>query len=125
MLFTEDYLEKAEFFLKKLRRQDVWSAAEYFPALKVVKEEVDYYTEHHYLKDFDESLQKKILAGEDVDKKEYSVDVFEEGQYSLRDTYAMQSVEILWEKFNTLSGIFEEDSKEWYLPTYYYCMVKE
>lgn len=125
MLFTDNYLEKIDFFLKKLRRLDVWSVADYYPAFKMIKDDVDYYTEHHCIQPLYENLQKRVAEGKDIDKKEYSMDVFKEGLYSLRETFAMQSVEMLWEKLSTLAGVFEEDAKEWYLPTYYHCMIKE
>ena len=62
-----EYEELTDHFLKILCRLDVWSAVDYFPALKFVKEEIDYYLEHHNTKMGDGVLASMIKNGEDVD----------------------------------------------------------
>lgn len=112
----EDYEERADYFLKILCRLDVWSAVDYFPALKIMKEEIDYYLEHHNTKQGDIKLKHMLERGVDVDGELF------EGTYCFgvvpfRHLNLVQSLHLLWDQLNDVSNIFEDTAKEAFLPT--------
>lgn len=116
------YEERTDHFLKILCRLDVWSAIDYFPALRIMKEEIDYYLEHHNTKDGDRSLKKMIENGEDVDSEIYE-GTYCVGVVSYRHLNLVQSLHVLWEKLSDISNIFEENTKEAFLPTKFSAMI--
>ncbi len=115
---NEEYLKLTDHFLRILCRLDVWSAVDYFPALEVVKADIDYYLEHHYTKLGDMMLQGMIEREEDVDAEIYE-STFCVGEVSFRETTLVQTLHNLWESLCNVADVFEEDAKEYYLPSYY------
>lgn len=122
--YTEsiNYKERTDHFLRILCRLDVWSAVDYFPALKIMKKEIDYYLEHQNTKDGDASLKRKVEDGEDVDSEIYE-GTYCVGVVSYRHLNLVQSLHILWEKLSNISNIFEENTKEAFLPTKFSAMI--
>lgn len=104
-------------FLKILCRLDVWSAVDYFPALKIVKEEIDYYLEHGNTKEGENILKRMIEMGEDVDSPIYEA-TYCVGEVSFRESNITQSLHRLWFLLSNVSNIYEDLAKEAYLPTY-------
>lgn len=117
-----EYKELAEHFLKILCRLDVWSAVDYFPILKCVKEEIDYYIEHHNTKIGDKFLNNMIAGGKDVDSKIYE-GTHCIGEVSYREINLIQSLHTLWEHLCTIADIFEEDAKNYFLPSYFWSLI--
>ena len=117
-----EYEKLTEHFLKILCRLDVWSAVDYFPALKCAKEEIDYYLEHHNTKMGDKILNNKIARGEDIDSKIYE-GTYCVGEVSFKEVILTQSLHLLWEHLCTIADIFEEDTKEAFLPSYFSSLI--
>ena len=117
-----EYIELTDHFLRILRRLDVWSAADNFLALKDVKADIDYYLENHYTRQGDEMLRRRIESGEDIDSEIYE-GTFCVGEVSFREVTLVQTLHILWDSLCNVACIFEEDAKEWYLPSYYYLSI--
>lgn len=61
--------EKAKKYLNILLRNDVWSACDYFPALKNVKDEIGYYLKNGITKYAEDTINSRIKAGENVDEE--------------------------------------------------------
>ncbi len=115
---NQEYVKLTNHFLKIICRLDVWSAVDYFPALKIAKENIDYYLEHHNTKMGDEMLKSMIEKGEDVDSAIYE-GTYCVGEVSFREVNLTQSLHILWEQLCNVANIFEENTKEAFLPSYY------
>lgn len=116
-----EYEKITDHFLKILCRLDVWSAVDYFPALKDMKEDIDYYLEHHNTKMGDKILNEKIARGEDVNAKIYE-GTYCVGKVSFKEVNLAQSLHVLWERLCTVADIFEEDIKEAFLPSYFWSL---
>lgn len=112
------YEELTSHFLKILCRLDVWSAGDYFPALRTVKEDIDYYLEHRATSMEEEMLKTKIEEGEDVDSAIYEA-TYCSGEVSFKHANSIQALHRLWESLCNVADIFEEDAKEAFLPTYF------
>lgn len=113
-----EYQKLTDHFLKILCRLDVWSAIDYFPALKVAKEEIDYYLTHHITKMGRNNLASKIENGEDIDSPIYE-GTYCVGQVSFKEINLIQSLHLLWEQLCNVADIFEENTKEAFLPSYF------
>lgn len=113
-----EYEKLTDHFFKILCRLDVWSAVDYFPALGIVKEEVDYYLEHNITKMGDEVIKTMIERGEDVDSPMYE-GTYCVGEVSFKEIQFTQSLHILWERLCNVANIFEENAKEAFLPSYF------
>lgn len=105
-----------EHFLKIICRLDVWSATKYFPALEMVKEEIDYYLENGNTKMGDMTIRNMIERGEDVDSEIWE-GTYCLGEQSFRRINKVQAIHTLWKQMSNVSGIFEEISKEAFLPS--------
>ena len=112
-----DYIKRTNHFLKILCRLDVWSAADYFPALMIMKEEIDYYLEHQNTRMGDDILESLINKEKDVDSKVYEA-TYCARDVSLREAVLIQSIHSLWERLCNVADIFEDSAKEAYLPSY-------
>ena len=117
-----NYKELTDHFLRILCRLDVWTAVNYFPALRIAKEEIDYYLEHHNTKAGETSLKMKTEAGEDVDSEIYE-GTYCVGTVSYRHLNLVQSLHVLWDKLSITSSIFEENAKEAFLPTMFSAII--
>ena len=117
-----EYEKLTNHFLKILCRLDVWSAGDYFPALRLVKEDIDYYLEHHSTPNGDKRLKAMIEKGEDVDSAIYEA-TYCSGEVSFRYANSIQALHGLWEHLCNVANIFEENAKEAFLPTYFSEMI--
>lgn len=118
----KDYKEQTDHFFKIICRLDVWSAINYFPALKIMKDEIDYYLKNHNTLEADIILKHMIDKGEDVDSEIYEATFCSE-EVSYRHSVYVQSLHSLWEKLCNVADVFEEDSKELFLPTFFYAIM--
>jgi hypothetical protein len=117
-VYGRDYVEQTDYFLKIICRLDVWSAANYFPALKDIKDEIDYYIEHKNTKMGEMCLKGMIEAGEDVDCKCWETSYEINDEVSFRESNLWTHLKLLWDKMCNTSNIFEEIAKEAYLPSW-------
>ena len=98
-------------------RSDVWSACDYFPALKLVKEEIDYYVEQGITREAEKMITCSIQAGEDVDAEIWEAP-YRNSPVSFRETQSYWGILHLWERLEHVGDIFEDTIKEFFLPTY-------
>lgn len=117
-----EYEKLTDHFLKILCRLDVWSAVDFFPALKMVKDDLDYYLKHHNTKMGNQILKSMIERGEDVDSPIYEGTNCV-GNVSFRETNLTQSLNILWKQLCNVANIFEENAKEAFLPSYFSSLI--
>ena len=117
-----EYEKLTNHFFKIICRLDVWSAIDYFPILKSVKEMIDYYLKYHNTPRGDKALKSMIERGEDVDSPIYEGS-YCVGEVSFREINHVQSLHILWENLCNISYLFEEHTKEAFLPTFSYLYI--
>lgn len=103
-------------FLKILLRSDAWSAQNYFGAMNVVKGEIDYYIKYGIDEDSKRLIDIQISNGIDVDKKEWEAS-YCTGLVSFREAQQVQSLQRLWDKLCLMGDIYEDVTKEAFLPT--------
>ena len=103
-------------FLKILLRSDAWSAVNYFGAMDVVKKQIDYYIEHGIIQEAESEISAYIAAGIDVDEKTYEA-TYCSGLVSLREATQIQALQNLWNKLCLIGDVFEDITKEAFLPT--------
>ena len=103
-------------FLKILLRSDAWSAADYFGAMLVVKERIDYYMEHGIIQEAEAAINNHIANGRDVDEKIWEA-TYCSGLVSLREAEQVQALQNLWDKLCLMGDVFEDITKEAFLPT--------
>jgi len=111
-------------FLKVLLRSDAWSAQNYFGAMYVVKKEIDYYIKYGITEDAEQLIDIKIKEGVDVDKKEWEA-TYCTGLVSFREAQQIQSLQQLWDKLCLIGDIFEDETKEAFLPTWLGITISE
>lgn len=109
--------DEVRHFLDIILRSDVWSACDYFPALKFAKEEIDYYVEHGITRDAERIIAHRIQAGEDVDEEIWEA-TFSSAPVSFRKAQSHWGILHLWEQLENVGDIFEDTIKEYFLPTY-------
>lgn len=103
-------------FLKILLRSDAWSAGEFFGAMRVVKEKIDYYIEHGITEDADRFIKGRVAQGENVDAEIWEAS-YCSGLVSLREAQRVQSLQQLWDDLCLMADVFEDVTKEVFLPT--------
>lgn len=112
-----DLEDEVRHFLNIILRSDVWSACDYFPALKFAKAEIDYYVKHGITRETEEIITHRIEAGEDVDEEIWEVP-YRNSPVSFREAQSHTGILHLWERLGNVSDIFEDTIKEFFLPTY-------
>ena len=112
-----EFEDEVRHFLNVILRSDVWSACDYFPALKLVKEEIDYYVEHGITREAEKMITCSIQAGEDVDAEIWEAP-YRNSPVSFRETQSYWGILHLWERLEHVGDIFEDTIKEFFLPTY-------
>lgn len=112
-----DLEDEVRHFLSIILRSDVWSACDYFPALKRAKEEIDYYVEHGITREAEKMIAHSIEAGEDVDTEIWEVS-YRSLPVSFREAQSHHGILQLWEHLESVGYIFEDTIKEYFLPTY-------
>ena len=122
--YTSDvyFVEQTDHFLKILCRLDVWSATRYFPALRDIKYDIDYYLEHHNTPLGAATLKYMIDKGEDVDSEIYEATGCM-SEVSFRHSNLVHSLYEIWRRASNVANIFEENAKEAYLPTYFSWLI--
>lgn len=111
-----DIEERIEHFLKILMRLDAWSACAYFPIMRSIKEEIEYYIENGTTKEEENSVRGSIERGIDVDEAVWENHYFTR-LASLQECYHITSLVSLWNKLANLGDLFEDVTKEAFLPT--------
>lgn len=104
-------------FLKIIMRSDAWSACEYFGIMELSKKELDSFMQRGITKDAERVISKMAESGVDVDDE-----VWETGHFakpmSFRKAQRISSMMMLWSRLANLGNVYEDYSKEFYLPTY-------
>ena len=122
LLYTSDCnLEQmVEIFLNRICRLDIWSDQR----LKLFKEQIDYYIEHHSTKQADIIINNAIERGENVDEPIWE-GTYCMGEVSFRHATQIQELHRLWDQMCIISDMYETDYREAYLPTYYWFIVNK
>lgn len=118
-LIGTEYYNQSIFFLSRLYKLDVWSACRYFSELNDVKLDMDCFFERGLIPQQEKVLQSMIDKGEDVDSPIWNNSLCLE-DVSFRVCCKYTSLSIIWQRLDNLSRIFEEDNKEFYLPSFYF-----
>lgn len=103
-------------FLRILMRSDAWSAADYFGAMSVVKRSIDFYLEHGITQEAERAINDHIASGKNVDEKIWEA-TYCSGLVSLREAEQVQALQNLWNELCLMGDIFEDVTKEAFLPT--------
>ncbi|MBN7774146.1 DUF4365 domain-containing protein [Clostridium aminobutyricum] len=104
-------------FSNIIRRFDAWGASKYFYALAEVQAELDYFLNNKTTKMAETIIENYRRKGEDVEDKCWMTrGSFEE--LSLIESQNAIQLRILWDRICNCGFIFEDLSKEWFLPTY-------
>lgn len=123
-IFDEDLSKYILHFANIIRRLDAWSASKYFYALKSVEIELDYFLENGITKMAEKEVARKIEEGGDVDEKCWETGNCC-GELSFRDAQNANAIRILWSNICNCGEIFEDVSKEWFLPTHLSLMIQD
>lgn len=108
--------EQTRHFLNILYRSDAWSAVDYFGAMQIVKQEIDFFLEHGITQGAARIIEDQIQSGEDVDEESWEA-TYCPGLVSLRTANRVQGLHHLWEKMAIMGDMFEDVTKEAFLPT--------
>lgn len=111
-------VEKALRFAQELGRHDVWSAETYWGAISAYHEELNYFCQHQRSMISDQLLQGELARGIDVDEPVFE-GTYVEGVVSCRFLTQIQGIHDLWNRLDSLSHVFEDTVREWFLPTAY------
>ena len=114
-----DYVELTDHFLKILSRLDIWSETKNLPIFQLQKEEIEYYLEKKITKNGEKILENALKNGEDIESPIYKA-TYCIGEVSYKEAILTQELHTLWEHLSLIGGIFEENYKEMYLPTFLY-----
>lgn len=107
---------RIEHYIKILLRSDAWSASKYFGAMSVAKREIDYYLENGITIVAEKIIQHMIEQGKDVDEEIWEAS-YCNGLVSFREAQKKQGIHSLWEKLTLMGDMFEDVTKEAFLPT--------
>ncbi len=109
--------ETVKRFIKKLYRLDAWSAVKFFPALKNVKEELDYFIQYGITKLELSIIEDRRKEGEDVDERIWEAP-FSSDLISFYESQKYSGIRRLWNMMCNCEGIFEDVIREYFLPSY-------
>ena len=109
--------EKAKNYLNIILRNDVWRACDYFPALKNVKDEIDYYLKNGITKFAEDAIKSRIKVGMNVDEEIWELED-SSCLVSLRKSISLQGIRNIWGQLENLADLFEDVIREYFLPTY-------
>lgn len=117
---SEEYYEQQTLhFLNRLKLLDVWSAVNYFPWLYDVKINIDSYLNDGTTPMMKE-MHKNMIEDDDYDETEEWTSPLSGKEIPLSDCMRYMSLQSMWSQMNNLANIFEEDAKEFFLPTFFY-----
>lgn len=119
LLYCADYeiTERVDHFLKILMKFDAWSAGEYWGILDELRSEAEYYLANGITIEAERVIKQMEEDGENVDDEVWEA-THCTGLVSFRESQRVQGIHILWDKMANLGCIFEDITKECYLPTY-------
>lgn len=117
--YTSNYeiSERVKHFLKILLKLDAWSAGEYWGILDELRKETEYYLENGITLETDRVIRRMEEQGENVDDEVWESPHCS-GLVSFREAQRIQGIHLLWDKMSNLSCIYEDITKENFLPTY-------
>lgn len=116
-IIDEDLEKYILHFANVIRRLDAWSASKYFYALKVVEDELDYFLKNGITKMTQNTLNVMKEKGYDLDEECWESD----NSYrdlSLTEVKKVMGIRSLWDSICNCGYMFEDVSKEWFLPTH-------
>lgn len=96
---------------------DAWSAGEYWGILDELKNEAEYYLANGITMEAERVIKRMEEEGENVDDEVWEA-THCSGLVSFREAQRVQGIHILWDKMANLGCIFEDLTKENFLPTY-------
>lgn len=112
-------------FIRIISRFDVWDEPTFIPFMKETKAEIDYYLQHGITKIEEQIVNSAIQRGEDVDAEIWEATYCDVNrEVSFREAQRVQGLHRLWDKLSNLGDVFEETSKEAFLPTAFWCSMK-
>lgn len=117
--YCNDYeiTERVEHFLKILMKLDAWSAGEFWGILDELKLEAEHYLGNGITIEAERVIKCMEEDGENVDDEIWEA-THCTGLVSFREAQRVQGIHVLWEKMSNLGCIFEDLTKENFLPTY-------
>lgn len=118
--YVDEYhmAEYIDHFIRILYRFDVWKPPYMVTYMEEDKEEMDYYIEHGITKSTAEICHQMEENGINLDAKEWiGTGFYSHREVSQREIQRIHGLHELWRKLTILGDIFEEDSKEMFLPT--------
>ena len=118
----ETLIKQLSHFAKIIRRLDAWSASNYFYPLKSIREEIDYFIENGCSKKATETDYTKLDF--DVEEKCWTTN-YSSNELSYKECDNATWLRTIWNNLCNCGDIFEKDAKEWFLPTYYNCLLEE
>lgn len=120
----DNIIEYIDYFIKLLYRFDVWEEPIIIPFMQELRDELVYYNEHGMTKFTAGSIESMEKMGQDVDEEIWEATYCDVNRLvSFRRAQTIQGLHILWEQLDNLGNIFEEDCKEYFLPTYYWASM--
>lgn len=104
-------------FARIIRRLDAWSASKYFPALKIVQDELDF-----FLKNGTPIMSEKVIDhfrnnGKDINEKCWETK-YSTGKLSFIECQNAMNLRDVWKRICNCGFLLEDLSKEWFLPTF-------
>ncbi len=118
----ESLIKQLSHFAKIIRRLDAWSASNYFYPLKTIRKEIDYFIENGFSKKATETDYTKFDF--DVEEKFWTTN-YSSNELSYKECDNATWLRTIWDNLCNCGNLFEEDAKEWFLPTYYNCLLEE
>lgn len=119
---SDEITDYIDHFIKTIYRFDVWEPPILIPYMEKMKRDIDYYLENGITADEQQLVYHKEQLGEDVDaivcEATYCAELV-----SFREAMRIQGLHRLWKQLANLGNIFEEDCKEYFLPTWYWCLL--
>ena len=111
-----------DYFIKIIYRFDVWEPPIMIPYMEKLKHDIDYYLANGITEDEKQLVSNKANLGEDVEAAVYESSLCD-GLVSFQTAMVVQGLHRLWEQLANLGNIFEDDCKEYFLPTWYWCLI--
>ena len=107
-------VEVAKKYAERLARLDVWGQP--WKVFDDVKDELVFFYRNGITQNEKHILEDVIQKGENIDVPIYEGTYFE-APASLRDIHTVHGIHGLWDRLTSLGGIFEENARNWFLPT--------
>lgn len=109
--------ERVDHYLKILMKFDAWSASEYWGILAELRKEAEYYLANGITIDAERVVKHMEEDGVNVDEESWEA-TYCTGPVSLREAQRVQGIHTLWDQMSNLGHIFEDMTKETFLPTF-------